>query len=203
MEKNSAPLRAELNQKDKQYYEQSLNAPMWRVVLSIGTPLALYQGLAMIFTVLDTMMASHISKESVSAVAYLSQVNLILSSVGGGLAIGAGIRISRAYGEGDFSLVRRRVSSLYAISLAVGLLMLLGILPFTLPFLRLAGTPEELIAVGARYFTVQLFVMVVNFLNNVSIAVERARGNARRLFFLNLVVIAVKLSRTAIFGYGV
>lgn len=201
MDRKSAPLRAELNQKDKLYYEKSLNAPMWRVVLSIGTPLALYQGLAMIFTVLDTMMASHISKESVSAVAYLAQVNLILSSVGGGLAVGAGIQISRAYGEGDFEMVRRRVSSLYAISLSVGVLMLLAILPFTLPFLRLAGTPEELIAVGARYFAVQLFVMVVNFLNSVYIAVERARGNARRIFLLNLVVIAVKLSLTAFFVY--
>ena len=201
MDKKSAPLRAELNKKDRLYFEKSLNAPMWRVVLSIGTPLALYQALAMVFTILDTMMASHISKESVSAVAYLSQVNLILSSVGGGLAVGAGIQISRAYGEGDFELVRRRVSSLYAISLSAGVLMLLGILPFTLPFLRLAGTPEELIAVGARYFAVQLFVMVVNFLNGVYIAVERARGNARRIFLLNLLVIAVKLSLTALFVY--
>ena len=54
---------------------------------------------------------------------------------------------------------------------------------------------------GARYFAVQLFVMVVNFLNNVYIAVERARGNARRIFLLNLVVIAVKLSLTAFFVY--
>ena len=201
MENKNAPLRAELNSRDKRYYEMSLNGPMWRVVLSIGTPLALYQGLAILFTILDTMMASHISKESVSAVAYLSQVSLILSSVGGGLAVGAGIQISRAYGEGEFELVRRRVSSLYAISLSVGLLMLVAILPFTLPFLRLAGTPEELIDVGARYFAVQLFVMVVNFLNNVYIAVERARGNARRIFTLNLVVIAVKLSLTAFFVY--
>ena len=34
-----------------------------------------------IFLILDTMMASHISEQSVSAVAYLSQVRLILSSV--------------------------------------------------------------------------------------------------------------------------
>ena len=194
-------LRAELNNRDKTYLERSLNAPMWKVVLAVGTPLALYQGLAIFFTILDTMMASHISKESVSAVAYLSQVNLILSSVGGGLAVGAGIQISLAYGRGDLQLVRQRVSSLYAISLTVGLLMLVAIAPFTERFLRLAGTPEELIAVGARYFMVQLFVMVVNFLNGVYIAVERARGNARRIFLLNLLGIGVKLSLTAVFVY--
>ena len=195
-------LKAELNSRDKRYLEASLNAPMWKVVLKIGTPLALYQALAMIFTILDTMMASHISKESVSAVAYLAQLNLFLSSVGGGLAVGSGIKISLAYGEGDYTMVRRRVSSLYAISLGVGLIMLGAILPFTGGFLRLAGTPEELIAVGSQYFVVQLFVMVVNFLNGVYIAVERARGNARRIFLLNIAMLVVKLSLTAWFVYG-
>ena len=195
-------IKANLNSRDKKYLDASLNAPMWKVVLTIGTPLTLYQGLAIFFTILDTMMASHISEQSVSAVAYLSQVRLILSSVGGGLAVGAGIQISRAYGEGDFVLVRRRVSSVYAISLIAGLGMLAAILPFTTRFLRLAGTPEELIAVGTQYFAVELFVMVINFLNSVYIAVERARGNARRIFLLNILVIVVKLSLTAVFVYG-
>ena len=139
-------IQAKLNNADRRYLDRSLNAPVWQVVLAVGTPLALYQGLAILFTILDTMMASHISKESVSAVAYLAQVNLILSAVGGGLAVGAGIQISLAYGQGDLLLVRKRVSSLYAISLGVGLLMLLAIAPFSVGFLRLAGTPEELIA---------------------------------------------------------
>ena len=195
-------VKAELSGRDRRYLDMSLNAPMWRVVLYIGTPLALYQALAAVFTILDTLMASHISKESVSAVAYLAQLNLLLSSVGGGLAVGAGIQISRAYGEGDFLLVRRRVSTLYAISLGVGLLMLAVILPLTDRFLRLAGTPDELISVGREYFIIQLFVMVVNFLNSVYITVERARGNARRIFLLNIAMLTVKLSLTAVFVYG-
>ena len=55
-------VKAELNKRDKRFLDMSLNAPMWKVVLYVGTPLALYQGLAMLFTILDTMMASHISK---------------------------------------------------------------------------------------------------------------------------------------------
>ncbi len=119
-----AEIKAKLTGRDARFLERSLNAVTWKVVLSVGLPLALYQGLNMLFTVLDTMIASHISKESVSAVAYLSQLNLLLSAVGGGLAVGAGIQISRAYGEEDFALVRKRVSSLYVICLAVGLVML-------------------------------------------------------------------------------
>ena len=179
----------------------SLNDNMWKVILYIGTPLAMYQMLSQIFAILDTMMAAHISKESVSAVAYLSQVNHILSAVGGGLAVGAGIKISHAFGQGDFDLVKKRVSSLYILCLSVGVLMLAGILPFTGQFLRLAGTPEGLIAVGTSYFIVQLLTMVITFLNNVYIAVERARGNAKLIFKLNLMVILTKLSLTAFFVY--
>ena len=194
-------MKAVLTKKDEKFLERSLNGTMWKVILMIGTPLALYQGLTQVFTILDTMMAAHISKESVSAVAYLSQLNHLLSAVGGGLAIGAGIQISRAFGEGNLEMVRKRVSSLYAISFTVGVGMLLLILPFTNQFLKLAGTPETLIEVGSKYFIVQLFTMVVTFLNNVYIAVERARGNAGRIFRLNLGVITVKLSLTALFVY--
>ena len=182
-------LKAELTAKDERFREESLNGPMWKVILKIGTPLALYQLLSQAFTILDTMMAAHISEESVSAVAYLAQLNAILSAVGGGLAVGAGIQISRAYGEGDLAMVRRRISSLYALCLGVGVALLALILPFTSAFLRLAGTPELLIEAGSQYFVVQLFVMVVTFVNNVYIAVERARGNAG------------KLSLTALFVY--
>ena len=194
-------MKTVLSKRDERYLNRSLNDTMWKVILMIGTPLALYQGLQQVFSILDTMMAAHISKESVSAVAYLSQLNHLLSAVGGGLAVGAGIQISRAFGEEKYDLVHKRVSSLYAISFTVGMSMLAVILPFTNQFLKLAGTPETLIAVGSRYFIVQLFTMVVTFLNNVYIAVERARGNAGRIFRLNLIVIAMKLSLTALFVY--
>ena len=195
-------MKAKLTEKDERFLHESLNGSMWKVVLSVGTPLALYQGLSILFTILDTMMAAHISKESVSAVAYLSQINAILSAVGGGLAVGAGVQISRACGEGSFLLVRKRVSSLYALCLGAELLIPALILPFARDFLRLAGTPEKLIDVGAQYFVVEMFDMVVKFLNNVYIAVERARGDSRRIMLLNFMVIGVKLSLTALFVYG-
>lgn len=198
-----AEVKASLSKKDEAFREFCLNGNMWKVVLQVGTPLALYQSLNQIFKVLDTMMASHISSTSVSAVAYLSQLNMFLSALGGGLAVGAGIKISLAYGKGDFKLVRERVSTLYILCIFMGALVLLGILPFSEQFLRMAGTPEELIAVGKSYFIVELITMVVSFMNNVYIAVERARGNTQRILRLNMLVIAVKLSLTALFVYGI
>ncbi len=194
-------LKAKLNKRDEKFLNMSLNDSVLKVVLYVGTPLAFYQMLSQIFAVLDTMMAAHISKESVSAVAYLSQLSHLLSAVGGGLAVGSSIQISRAFGAGDYVMVKKRISSLYILCLAIGLLMLGAILPFTGSFLRFAGTPEALIAVGTNYFIVQLFTMVISFLNNVYIAVERARGNAKLIFRLHFTVISVKLALTAFFVY--
>ena len=38
-------IQAKLNSADRRYLDRSLNAPVWQVVLAVGTPLALYQGL--------------------------------------------------------------------------------------------------------------------------------------------------------------
>lgn len=107
-------MQADLSKKDEQFREFSLNGPMWRVVLYVGFPLALYESLNQLFKILDTMMASHIGASAVSAVAYLSQINMMISAVGTGLAVGASIKVSQAYGAGDFMLVKKRVSTMFA-----------------------------------------------------------------------------------------
>lgn len=201
-QRDTSEVRADLTKKDIFYRNKILNSPLLRVVLYIGLPLALYQSLNQLFAILDTMMASHISPTSVSAVAYLAQLNFMLSSIGGGLATGAGIQISRAYGEGDFVMVKKRVSSIYMLCLGIGLILIAVIFPFARVFLRLAGTPHELIVEGVTYFRIELIVMIFTFLNNIYIAVERARGYSKRILYLNLIVIVTKLSLTAVFVYG-
>ena len=195
-------MQADLSKKDEQFREFSLNGPMWRVVLYVGFPLALYESLNQLFKILDTMMASHIGASAVSAVAYLSQINMMISAVGTGLAVGASIKVSQAYGAGDFMLVKKRVSTMFAMCGALGIAILLVLVPFTPEFLRLMNTPEEFIADGSTYFRLELFGMVITFFNNVYIAIERARGNSKRILILNTAVFVVKLGLTAWFVYG-
>ena len=195
-------MQADLSKKDEQFREFSLNGPMWRVVLYVGFPLALYESLNQLFKILDTMMASHIGASAVSAVAYLSQINMMISAVGTGLAVGASIKVSQAYGAGDFMLVKKRVSTMFAMCGALGIAILLVLVPFTPEFLRLMNTQEEFIADGSTYFRLELFGMVITFFNNVYIAIERARGNSKRILILNTAVIVVKLGLTAWFVYG-
>ena len=108
-------MKTTLSEKDQAFREFSLNGPVWQVVLHVSLPLALYQSLNQLFKILDSMMAAHISPSAVSAVAYLSQINMMFSALGGGLAVGASIKVSEAYGAGDMDLVRKRVSTMFAL----------------------------------------------------------------------------------------
>lgn len=191
-----------LTKKDQENRDYILNGNMWGVIFKICFPLAVFQSLSIIFKILDSQMASHISSKAVSAVSYLSQINMTINAIGGGLAVGASLRISETYGAGDYEKVRRQVSTLYMLCGLLGVLIILVFVPFAEPFLKLANTPRELITVGKKYFIVETFSLVIMFFNSVYMAIERARGNSKRILNLNLVTIVIKLVLTAWFVYG-
>ncbi len=194
-------MKAQLSKKDEKFRDFSLNGSMMKVILYVCAPLALYQSLTQVFKVFDTMMASHISATAVSSVAYISQIQIMLSALGSGLAVGASIKVSEAYGAGDFALVRRRVSTMSALCAILGLSVLLLLLPFSRGFLALMNTPEEFIEIGIPYFRIELIALVVTFFNNIYIAIERARGNSKRILWMNMGIVVTKLSLTAVFVY--
>lgn len=192
--------KKELSDKDKSFRDFALNGNMWRLALYVSVPLMLYQGLMHIMKILDTIMAAHISSGAVSSIAYIAQINFLISAVGTGLAIGGGMKISEAYGAGDYTLVKKRVSTLYAVSGLIGGIVLM-IIPFSESFLRLNGTTESMIEIGTEYFAVELPAIVLNFFNSVYIAVERARGNSKLILRINVLVLVIKLALTALFVY--
>lgn len=187
-----------LSEKDAKKRELILNGEIWKVILTLGTPLAVFNGLNLFFKLYDTLMASMISPMSVSVVAYLSQLNLMITALGGGFAIGASIKISQAYGAGDYPLVHKRVQVLFGFA---GLLscIILACIPFTATFLRMTGTPEEFIESGTVYFALHLLDNVLVLFNTAYIAIERSRGNAARILTLNMTSMVVKIFCNTLF----
>lgn len=192
---------AGFSKKDEQYRQYALTAPAWKVLISACLPLALYQALQTIFKIFDALLASRIGADAVSAVSCLSQITLMITAIGSGLAIGGSIKISEAYGRGDDRLVRQRVATVYAMAVLVSAVVVLTLVPFASGFLRLLKTPEDLIETGVGYFRVEILTLVVSFFNTVYIAIERSRGHAKKILNLNLVIILVKLGLSAYFVF--
>lgn len=190
------------NKKDEQFRSYALTGSPLRLLISTCLPLALFQALHTIFKILDTLMASHIGSSEVSAVAALSQITLMITALGGGLAVGGCIKISEAYGRGDYAAVQKLVATVYTLAITVSVAAAVILLPFAEGFLRLLQTPEDLITAGAGYFRVEILTLVVQFFNTVYIAIERSRGHAKKILALNMVIIITKLALSAFFVYG-
>ena len=48
----------------------------------------------------------------------------------------------------------------------------------------------------------EILTLVINFFNTVYLAIERSRGHAKKILKLNMVIVVVKLSLSALFVYG-
>ena len=190
-----------VSKKDESFRQYALKAAPMKVLLGTCAPLALFQALQSIFKILDAMMASHIGSEAVSAVSCLSQITTMVTALGGGLAVGGCIKISEAYGRGDYDAVRHRVATVYAMAVSVSIVLAATLIPFAKPFLRLLQTPEDLITVGTGYFRIEILTLVINFFNTVYLAIERSRGHAKKILALNMVIVVVKLCLSALFVY--
>lgn len=190
-----------VSKQDEAFRTYALEGHPLRVLLSSCAPLALYQALQNVFKILDALMASYIGADAVSAVSCLSQITLMITALGTGLAVGGSIKISVAYGQGDYDLIRRRVATVYAMAVIVSILVAVTLIPFAVPFLRLLRTPEDLIAAGTGYFRVEVLTLVINFFNTVYIAIERSRGHSGKILAINMVVILIKLGLSAVFVY--
>jgi Na+-driven multidrug efflux pump len=65
--------------------------------------------------------------------------------------------------------------------------------------MRLSGVPDEFIKIGTGYFIVQILTLAFMFYNSVFIAMQKAKGNTKIMFWLNILVMVLKLSLSLLF----
>jgi len=190
-----------LSEKEEKLRAFILNDSMFKVILKIGLPIAFFQGLNQLLRVLDVFMATSIDSTAASMVTYFSQMNLVISGLGLGLATGATLIISQMYGKGDYGTVKKQISSLFAFAVIICLTLLVLIVPLATPILRFMNTPEEFITLGRTYFLIEFVSTMVMILNGIYIALERVQGNAKRILNMNLIAMIIRLSFTAFSVY--
>ena len=186
---------------EKEFREYSLSGNLYKLIVQVGTPLAVFAVFNSLFSILDTMMASHLGTIDVSTVAYMSQLRMILNALGSGLVTGSMILINRAYGAGDNEKANMLMNTLIRLILILSAIFL-SLIPLIPWILSLIGTPEEFIEEGTPYFRVIIVATAVNFINLIYINVEKARGNTRTIMIANMTTMAIKLALTALFIYA-
>ena len=166
-----------IKEKDLKRRERILCGNLAYAIVSICAPIFLYNLFNSFYSVIDAVVVARIDPTSVSAVAALSQIQHLLSSLGAGVAAGGGIIVARLFGAGDMDNARYHSNQIISLSTVVVALLLAICLPLSLPIMRISGISDELIAIGTGYFMVQILTLAFMFYNSVFMAMQKAKGN--------------------------
>ena len=136
-----------INEKDRIRRENILNGSLVKTIISICAPIFLYNLFNSFYAIIDAVVVARINPTSVSAVAMLSQIHHLLSSLGSGVAAGGGIIVARLFGAGDMDDARYHSNQIISLSSVIVAALLAVCIPFALPIMRLSGVPDEFIEI--------------------------------------------------------
>lgn len=150
------------SEKDIKKREFIISGNMLNVVLYISLPLIALNAFTYLYGIIDTIVLAGKESSVLSSVVMIDQLKNMFTAIGGGLATGGSIIVSRLIGKNDFDRAKKVSSTILVVAVIVSMVLMAAVLPFSKPILRLAGFTDELIDLGLGYFIVQICTVGVD-----------------------------------------
>jgi len=179
-----------------------LSGNLWKTVLIIIAPLALYQLFNSFYSLIDAAICAQISTSAQTKVVAINQIKSTISAFGAGLAAGGAVIVSRQYGAGNLKEAKHNASNMLFMSLVLSAILCLIIIPLAYPILLMCAVPDAGSSDVILYFSLQLVELIFVSINNVFIGLEKAKGNSKIILILNLFVLIIKIGLTVAFVFG-
>ena len=137
-----------------------------------------------LYSFVDTAIVGRcISAEALTAVGVTGSLNYLVLGLTMGSAMGFCIPISQSVGAGEQDEVSRNFWNGLYLSIAIGLIIGVGVSFFTRPLLVMMKTPAELLDMATEYLTIILLGQITTVLYNYFAGVLRAFGDSKRPFW--------------------
>jgi len=185
-----------------------IEGPIWQSLLAFAFPIFLGNLFQQLYNTADTLIVGNfIGKEALAAVSSSGSLIFMLVGFLNGMAMGAGVLISKYFGAKDYDKMHCAIHTDLAFGVVAGLSMtVVGVL-LTPQILRWMGTPDNVLPNSIAYFRTYFLGCVASFLYNISTGILQAVGDSRHpLYYLILssgVNIVLDLLFVAVFHWGV
>ncbi len=190
------------NEKANKARQNILSGNIPKMLFSIILPLFAYAMIDKLYTFFDTFVMSVSSVGKVDGLAYLSEIKNLLNTFSWAITTAMVILVSQAIGAKDEKKANKFLTTtFYAICFLCAFILFIFI-GFGLPILRIMNTPEEVIATSYGCYVVHVLSVSINCFNSVYIALERAKGTTKKLVFVNLGVIGIKMALSSILAFA-
>ena len=182
--------------------------PIGRQILQFTVPLLLGNIFQQFYNAADTVIVGKfVGREALAAVGSSGALINLLVSILMGVAVGAGVVVSRYYGAKQYTEMRATIHTTIAFGLIAGAVMSVLGVAITPVILRWMQTPESVMASSVLYFRIYFAGVLTTVMYNIGSGIYRALGDSKRpLYFLiisTIINIVLDLLFVAVFHMGI
>lgn len=155
---------------------------LWRFWLPMMFSVAFQQ----IYNIADSMIAGRFAGEdALAAVGASYPITVIFMAFAVGMNLGASVIVSRLFGAGDRKGVKRAVTTAFASSLSLAVILTVYGYFFCRNMMEWIHTPQNIMQDGVLYLKIYVFGLIFLMLYNVCTGIFTALGDSRTpLWFL-------------------
>ena len=155
---------------------------LWRFLLPMMFSVAFQQ----IYNIADSMIAGRFAGEdALAAVGASYPITVIFMAFAVGMNLGASVIVSRLFGAGDRKGVKRAVTTAFASSLSLAVILTVYGYFFCRNMMESIHTPQNIMQDGVLYLKIYVFGLIFLMLYNVCTGIFTALGDSRTpLWFL-------------------
>ena len=179
-----------------------------RAMIAFATPIFLSQLFQQLYNAADSVIVGNLlGKQALAAVSSSASLIQLLTALMIGIALGAGVVISRYFGAEEYDTVSRAIHTTAAFGVAAGIVLTVAGVLLSPVLLRWMGTAPDVMDNSVAYFRNYFLGSMAVMLYNVFTGIMNALGDSRRpLYYLMLssaLNVALDLLFIGVFHLGV
>lgn len=169
-----------------------LQGPLLKSIIIYTVPIILTSLLQLLFNAADLVVVGrYCGSISVAAVGATGSITNLIVNLFIGLSVGAGVTVAHAIGSREDEAVHRTVHTTLPAALVCGVILTVIGIAFSETFLRLMGTPDDVLPLSAIYMKIYFSGITFTMVYNFCASILRAAGDTKSpLIFLSIAGVA-------------
>ncbi len=185
-----------------------LTGPIWKGIVAFAIPIFFGNLFQQLYNTVDSLIVGNfLGSDALAAVSSSGSLIFLLVGFFNGIAMGAGVVISKYYGAKDYESVKRAVHTDIALGLVAGILLMIIGMILTPYILQWMGTPKSVMPNSVVYFRTYFAGSLAFVMYNIVMGILQAVGDSKHplyyLIFSSIVNIVLDLLFVGVMGMGV
>lgn len=184
-----------------------LEGSIWKGIVGFAIPIFLGNLFQQLYNTVDSLIVGKfLGSEALAAVTSSGSLIFLMVGFFNGIAIGAGVVISKYFGAKDYETLKKAVHTDVAFGLVAGVILTaLGMLLAPL-MLQWMGTPAEVLPNSIAYFRTYFAGSVAFVMYNIVMGILQAAGDSKHplyyLIFSSVINVLLDLLFVGVFKWG-